>query len=239
MNTIIIFSNNNVFFEKLTKSDILSDFTFIFISSKRDLLNFLITNEPLIFLVECQDTIQEYLKTVKRLSSKPVIAYSKSHNEKIAVQAFLNGAEYFFHIPIGPKEFYYRLIAFLNLINKHNSYNEPNIINVGHLKIYLQNHQVMYSGKLAMLTNTEYKLLLILVKNIGLLVSNNELYQCIYETKELKNTSRALSMHISRLRKKLNLNTPNSKLKLITVHGKGFCLKSNSNVINKNHHTYQ
>lgn len=237
MNTIIIFSNNNIFFEKLIKSDILSDFNFIFISSKRDLLNFLITDEPLMFLVECQDTVQEYLKTVKRLSSKPVIAYSKSHNEKIAVQAFLNGAEYFLHIPIGPNEFYYRLTAFLNLLNKNNSYNEPNIINVGHLKIYLQNHQVMHSDKLAMLTNTEYKLLLILVKNIGLLVSNNELYQCMYDNKEIKNTSRALSMHISRLRKKLNLNTPNSKLKLITIHGKGFCLKLNGNGVAKNHHT--
>ncbi len=237
MNTIIILSNNNILFKKLTKSDILSDYKFILISSKRDLLNFLLTNEPLIFLVECQDAIQEYLKTVKRLSSKPVIAYSKSHNEKIAVQAFLNGADYFLHIPIGPKEFYYRLMAFLNIINKNNIYNEQNIINVGHLKIYLQNQQVMDSGKLAMLTNTEYKLLLILIKNIGLLVSNNELYQCMYDTKELKNTSRALSMHISRLRKKLNLNAPNSKLKLITIHGKGFCLKLNGNGAAKNHHT--
>lgn len=237
MNTIIIFSNSNILFEKLTKSDILSDFDFIFISSKRDLLNFLIADEPLIFLVECQDTVQEYLKTVKRLSSKPIIAYSKSHNEKIAVQAFLNGASYFFHTPIGSKEFYYRLMAFLNLLNKNNTNNNPNTINIGHLKIYLQNRQVMHNGKLTLLTNTEYKLLLILVKNIGLLVSNNELYQCMYDSQELKHTSRALSMHISRLRKKLNLNMPNSKLKLITIHGKGFCLKLNGNGINKNHHT--
>lgn len=237
MNTIVIFSSNNILFEKLTKSDILSDFKFILISSKRDLLKFLITNEPLIFLVECQDTIQESLKTVKKLSSKPAVAYSKSHNEKIAVQAFLNGAEYFFHVPIGPKEFYYRLTTFLNLINKNNQYNDTNIINIGHLKIYLQNHQVMHNGKLAMLTNTEYKLLLILVKNIGLLVSNNELYQCMYDTEELRNTSRALSMHISRLRKKLNLNIPTSKLKLVTIHGKGFCLKLNGNCTNKSTHT--
>lgn len=237
MNKIIILSNNNILFEKLTKSDVLSDFKFILISSKRDLLNFLIANEPLIILVECHDTIQECLKIAKKLSSKPVIAYSKSRNEKIAVQAFLNGADSFFHVPIGSKEFYYRMINFLKLITKNNQYNDQNVINVGQLKIYLQNRQVMHDGKLAMLTNTEYKLLLILVKNIGLLVSNDELYQCMYDTEELKNTSRALSMHISRLRKKLNLNVPNSKLKLITVHGKGFCLKLNGNGINKNNHT--
>ncbi len=236
MNKIVIFSNDNTFFEKLSKSNIFTDFNLIFISSKRDMLNFLIHNEPLIFLVECSDTIQEYLKTVKKLSIKPVIAYSKSHNEKIAVQAFLNGAENFFHIPIGPKELYYRLITFLNIINNNDKNSEPNIINIGHLKIYLQNHQVMQNGKLALLTNTEYRLLLILVKNIGLLVSNNELYQCLYDTQELKNTSRALSMHISRLRKKLNLNTNNSKLKLVTVHGKGFCMKLNGNGINKSNH---
>lgn len=152
------------------------------------------------------------------------------------MQAFLNGAENFFHIPIGPKELYYRLITFLNIINSNDKNSEPNIINIGHLKIYLQNHQVMQNGKLALLTNTEYRLLLILVKNIGLLVSNNELYQCLYDTQEIKNTSRALSMHISRLRKKLNLNTNNSKLKLVTVHGKGFCMKLNGNGINKSNH---
>lgn len=74
------------------------------------------------------------------------------------------------------------------------------------------------------LTKSEYDILLLLAGNLNKIVTTQELYEKLWASSDLMNTSRAIAMHISRLRHKLQLEH-NPHLELITVYKNGYCLK--------------
>lgn len=102
---------------------------------------------------------------------------------------------------------------------------------LGDLQIFLHNNQVMLKGELLPLTATEFKLLLVFAHNLNQIVTVDKLYQEVYPQSEIKYTSRALNMHISNLRHKLQLEEF-APLRLETRRGKGFGLFYNQPTAN-------
>ena len=102
---------------------------------------------------------------------------------------------------------------------------------LGDLQIFLHNNQVMLKGELLPLTATEFKLLLVFAHNLNQIVTVDKLYQEVYPQSEIKYTSRALNMHISNLRRMLQL-VEFAPLRLETRRGKGFGLFYNQPIAN-------
>ena len=123
-------------------------------------------------------------------------------------------------IECGSVELYYQIKNFLRLTKQANQ-NNSKIMHLGDVQIYLHNNQVMLKGELLPLTATEFKLLLVFANNLNQIVTIDKLYQEVYPRSEVKYTSRALNMHISNLRHKLQLEEF-APLRLETRRGKGF-----------------
>jgi two-component system response regulator ResD len=102
-----------------------------------------------------------------------------------------------------------------------------NTIDVGNIKIYTKSNRVMLNNEIVHLTPSEYNLLLLLAQNVNQTVSTEEMYNKLWSTSELRHTSRGLQMHLSKLRRKLNLKQ-DQQVRIITIHGKGYCLQADN-----------
>jgi DNA-binding winged helix-turn-helix (wHTH) protein len=99
-----------------------------------------------------------------------------------------------------------------------------NGINVGDsIVIYPRKRQIYIDSKAVDLTPLEFSLLLLLLDHANSLVPLDEIYEIIWASKSLHATSSTLKMHISHLRRKLNL-TPQGSIRLTSIHNKGYCL---------------
>lgn len=178
---------------------------------------------PQYFVVQCDDTAATELHFCKSLSPDiPMLVLTQQNNEPAAVKALQEGADYLLHYPVGNIEFYHQLSNFIRLTSKQ-PVPESQLLHIGELAIFLNNNQVMLGSDLIPLTGTEHKLLLILAANLNQIVSTDKLYMELYSSSELQYTSRALNMHISNLRHKLNIEQ-HTCLRLETVRGKGYAL---------------
>lgn len=136
-------------------------------------------------------------------------------------------------LPCGSREFYYRLVNFIRMLNLDTGMEKIQIITLGKLKIYPQNNQAMLDGEFIPLTATEFKLLILLVNKLNTTVTLEELYLALYDTENMQYTSRVVSVHISKLRHKLRLNDL-PYLQLANIHGKGYSLKYTPETENRN-----
>ena len=193
--------------------------------STEEALAYFVQQRTSLFVVDCSDTEQRFLKFARHLSpSLSVMAICDGGvDEEVAVLAFKNGADSVLRLPCGSREFYYRLRNFLRLLNLNTGQESVQFITLGPLKIYPQNNQVILGDDFVPLTSTEFKLLMLFINKLNQQVSLEELYRLMYETDELQYTSRVLGVHISKLRRKLKL-ADIEELDLKNIHGKGYCL---------------
>lgn len=225
MQNIIALVKDKKIFEQLCSYSALYGFNFKITTSTADAMALFMEEKPPVLIAECSAGNLGYLKFLRRLApSSGILAISADQSEQSAVAALTNGAGCFLRMPCGMLEFYYQLVNFIKLLNLNISRENLHIMRLGRLKIYLQNNQVMLDEDFIPLTSTEFKLLILLVNNLNRTVSLEDLYRMMYETEDLQYTSRVLAMHISKLRRKLKLNEM-PDLRLVTIHGKGYCLK--------------
>ena len=177
MQTIIAIADNKEIFDNLFTYSILCGLRFKITCSSEEALNFFMENRTPLFIVECSDTNIGPLKFIKRLAPAcAVFAVSKSADEEVAISALKNGAAQFLRLPCGSREFYYRLVNFIRMLNLDTGMEKIQIITLGKLKIYPQNNQAMLDGEFIPLTATEFKLLILLVNKLNTIVTLEELY---------------------------------------------------------------
>ena len=172
MQTIIAIADNKEIFDNLFTYSILCGLRFKITCSSEEALNFFMENRTPLFIVECSDTNIGSLKFIKRLAPAcAVFAVSKSADEEVAISALKNGAAQFLRLPCGSREFYYRLVNFIRMLNLDTGMEKIQIITLGKLKIYPQNNQAMLDGEFIPLTATEFKLLILLVNKLNTTVT--------------------------------------------------------------------
>ena len=225
MQTVIALTDNNKIFSELFYYSTLYGYRFAITGSAEEALALFAQYRPAMLVADCSDKEQHFLKFARQLSpGLAVIAICDGGaDEDVVVEAYKNGADSVLRLQCGSREFYYRLTNLIRLLNLGTGQDKVQVITLGGLKIYPQNNQVMLGGEFIPLTGTEFKLLLLFVQRINRLVTLDELHRLMYETEELQYTSRALSVHISKLRHKLKLaDIPELELK--NIHGKGYRL---------------
>ncbi len=147
----------------------------------------------------------------------PVVFCTGRTDEEAAADILRLGADDYIPKPIRYMEFMARIHALLRR-------RKPRVstLNFGGIEIDLDGRRIRLSGAEVELTQREFELAVILLQNIGRVLSRDELLTSVW-ARDAGVDTRTVDTHASRLRKKLGL-AGESGLMLSSVYGQGYRL---------------
>lgn len=158
----------------------------------------------------------EVLKQVRRRSAVPVIMLTARTAQADRVAGLNAGADDYLPKPFGPEELLARMRAVLRRA-EHATAASP-VAEAGDVRVDSQTREAWVAGEPASLTAIEFDILDFLVRAAGRVVSRDELAAVLYQ-RESTPYERALDVHISHLRKKLERC---ERVQIRTVRGIGY-----------------
>lgn len=154
--------------------------------------------------------IMEYIRPLKI----PVIFITAKHEVKDRVKGLRLGADDYLIKPFEVVELVARVEAVLRRYNK-----TEQILTAGDITVDTEARLVTRGGKLIELTNKEFGLLLLFIKNKNVALFREILYEKVWDA-EYDIDSRTLDLHVQRLRKKLGW-----EYNLVAVYKVGYRLE--------------
>ena len=154
--------------------------------------------------------IMEYIRPL----GMPVIFITAKHAEKDRVKGLKLGADDYLVKPFDVVELVARVEAVLRRYNKTEQH-----LSVGDVTVDVEARRVIKAGKPVELTNKEFGLLVLFMKNKNVALFRETLYEKVWE-EEYYGDSRTLDLHVQRLRKKLGWEH-----KLLAVYKVGYRLE--------------
>jgi two-component system alkaline phosphatase synthesis response regulator PhoP len=154
------------------------------------------------------------IKTDKKLHETLIFILSGFHESKDRVRGLNLGADDYLVKPFHGEELKLRI---KNLLKRKKSNNLKQIIKLNGITIDLDKAEIQIEGENIGLTFTEYKLLLLLIKNKNKIVSKEDLSIFILGYKE-NVESRTIDNHVYNIRKKLG----SSAKRIKTVRSIGY-----------------
>lgn len=127
----------------------------------------------------------------------PVIFITAKHEVKDRVKGLKLGADDYLAKPFDVVELVARVEAVLRRYHK-----AQQVLTVGDVVVDMEARRVMRAGKPVVLTNKEFKLLVLFVTNKNIALFRENLYERVWE-EEYYCDSRTLDLHVQRLRRKL------------------------------------
>lgn len=137
--------------------------------------------------------IMEYIRPLK----VPVIFITAKHEVKDRVKGLKLGAEDYLVKPFDVVELVARVEVVLRRYNKTES-----ILSAGDVVVDVEARKVTKGGKPVVLTNKEYGLLVLFIRNKNIALFRENLYERVWGDEYLAD-SRTLDLHVQRLRKKM------------------------------------
>ncbi|WP_085991715.1 response regulator transcription factor [Oceanobacillus senegalensis] len=155
----------------------------------------------------------------------PILMLTAKDDEFDKVLGLELGADDYLTKPFSPKEVIARIKAILRR-TKNTSQIKFNKIVVGDLVIYPERYEAEMNSNLVTFTRKEFELLYYLAKNVGKVISRDQLLSGVWDY-DFVGDSRIVDVHISHLREKIE---PNSKkpIYIKTVRGLGYKLEDPS-----------
>ena len=154
--------------------------------------------------------IMEYIRPL----GIPVIFITAKHEVKNRVKGLRLGAEDYLVKPFDVVE----LVARVEVVLRRYHKAEQKII-VDDVVVDVEAHRVTKAGRPVELTNKEFGLLVLFVKNKNVALFRETLYEKVWE-EEYYGDSRTVDLHVQRLRKKLGWER-----QLVAVHKVGYRLE--------------
>lgn len=154
----------------------------------------------------------------------PILMLTAKDDELDKILGLEIGADDYMTKPFSPREVVARVRAILRRINLE-SYTEEfdETIQIGELKIDLNNYSVYKNDKKIELTKKEYELLIYLAKNNQRVLSRDQLLNGIWNF-DFDGDTRIVDVHIGKLREKIE-DHPKSPKYIHTVRGFGYKLE--------------
>lgn len=169
----------------------------------------------------------EVLPKIRTTHTIPVLMLTARGDEIDRIVGLELGADDYLAKPCSPRELLARIKAILRRSRLMPNSHDDEKIQCGKLTIDSASRQVLVAEEACVLTGTEFNLLLEMMKNMGSLLLREELSRKILG-RRLSAFDRSLDMHVSNLRKKLNLGS--SDLPAIkTIRGSGYILTQPEN----------
>lgn len=162
----------------------------------------------------------EVIKNIRSWSNLPIIVVSAREYEHDKVNALDLGADDYITKPFGSSELLARIRTAIRHSNKGNDTTiETNEISIGNLYISYEKRVVKVEGNEVHLTPIEYKIIVLLSKNVGKVLTHE------FITKEIWgpfiNESQTLRVNMANIRRKIEKN-PAEPQYIITEVGVGY-----------------
>jgi len=144
----------------------------------------------------------EVTRRIRTWSRLPILILSARGEERQKVEALDAGADDYLTKPFGFAELLARMRVALRRAAQAGSGAEPSVIECGPLKIDLEKRRVDLNGNPVHLTPIEYKLLTVLAKNAGKVVTHGHLLTEVWGPKTA-GEAQSMRVHMTHLRRKL------------------------------------
>jgi two-component system, OmpR family, response regulator CpxR len=169
----------------------------------------------------------DVLRRLRATSMVPVLMLTARGDDVDRIVGLELGADDYLPKPFNPRE----LVARIRAIQRRSPIpaegvgaapvlTRPEILRCGDLTLDTGRHLVVCGGKPVAVTGVEFSLLYHLLKNVGRVVSRDELTTGVLGRK-LEIFDRSIDVHISSLRKKLGRRM-NGRERILTVRGVGY-----------------
>ena len=161
-------------------------------------------------------------RLLAEVPSLPVIFISAKSEEIDRVVGLELGADDFISKPFGVREVVARMRAVTRRLFKarHADRRGPESLRVGHLEVYPQELRAKKGDETIDLSLRDVRILQLLQREKGRVVTREMLFNECWDMQFLPN-SRTIDQHISKLRKRVELD-PNNPTLIMTVHGVGY-----------------
>jgi DNA-binding response OmpR family regulator len=153
----------------------------------------------------------------------PIIMLTARDQEIDKVTGLNIGADDYMTKPFGVKELLARIQARLRRANTYNKPGPIDVVNLGDVRLELNESKAVRPDKTIDLTTREVELIRFLVANANEPVSRDSLLEHVWRYEYSTNT-RTVDVHISKLRSKIEMN-PDDPRYLVTLHGVGYMIK--------------
>lgn len=163
---------------------------------------------------------EEVCKYIRKKSEIPIVMLTAKIEDYDRIEGFTLGCDDYLCKPFNVKELVLRVKA---ILKRNNKLSDNNIIRIGdEVEIDILSYEVKIRNKSVSLTNTEYKILLMLISNPHKVYTRIEILEQLEEGYYDKD-DRAVDSHIKNLRQKIEENPKDCKI-IQTVYGIGYKL---------------
>ena len=163
----------------------------------------------------------EILKTVREVSTVPVIMLTAKGEEDDRVQGLELGADDYITKPFSPRELVSRVKAVLRRTEIASAASAHDVIDVDErLKLDFGRREVWVDGELVKLRPTEYRLLYHLVQNAGWVMTYDQILSKVWGY-EYRDEPHYVRLYVNYLRQKLEEDSSNPKY-ILTERGVGY-----------------
>ncbi len=162
----------------------------------------------------------EVLRQLRRRSAVPVIMLTARTEHGDRIEGLNAGADDYLPKPFSPDELLARIQAVLRRAGRGPAL-KAEVLEANGIKLNSNSREVHREGELVEITSIEYDILEVLVRSAGRVVSRDDLARFLYN-RQANPLERALDVHVSHLRKKLERGRPLIR----TVRGVGYLFAS-------------
>lgn len=164
---------------------------------------------------------------IRKTSVVPILFLTARSSESDKVLGFARGGDDYLVKPFSYVELAARIKA---LLRRHTEYDSAHTrsINIGKepveykdMRISTDKNEVFISGKEVLLTETEYRILLLLACNPGRTFSAQEIYEAVWDEIYHVDCANTVMVHIRKLRTKIEPD-PQEPQRILTIWGKGY-----------------
>ncbi len=164
----------------------------------------------------------EVTSRIRENSNIPIILLTAKSEDRDKVEGLNAGADDYITKPFSPAELLARVRSTLRRYTLLGSIHSDaeNVLRVGGIMLDTERHRVELDGEEVILTNAEYEILKLLMKNPGKVFSTKEIWRSVWQSEPVgeKNT---IAVHIHHLREKLEI-TPSEPRYLKVVWAQGY-----------------
>ncbi|MNJ98507.1 KDP operon transcriptional regulatory protein KdpE [compost metagenome] len=161
----------------------------------------------------------DVLKDLRKWTTTPVIVLTVDDNEATKVSLLDAGADDYLTKPFGSNELLARVRVGLRT---HGMVEATPVFKSGSLEVDLSQRKVLVNGAAVKLTNTEFEVLALLVRDHGKVVPQMHILKKVWGA-IAEDQSHYLRIYVKQLRKKLEAN-PSSPQHILTEPGVGYRL---------------
>lgn len=161
----------------------------------------------------------EVTRRLRRDSGVPIIMLTARHEETDKVVGLELGADDYLTKPFSPRELAARVRA---VLRRHAGEADTEVIRAGDLLLDVPRLRTEVSGRVVVLTATEFQLLAALARQPGRVFTRSQLLDAIHGV-AFESYERAIDAHVKNIRRKVELD-PRTPRYLLTVYGIGYRL---------------